>query len=278
MSPSPALYYYTTSHAEAGDEFPIRWAHHRRSGCQRGAARPVAPSYVFRHPPPLGAQAALSLGAAVGRRRRRSSRRSRGPAAVLFRAMNMSRRAGRSICIRSPWSSGKSRHEQRDGLHDVGRSRGRLRSRRDSETPALNHWSGDPGAGYTYLKQRSERRSSPQPWASTYNFENAGTNGPRTASTDTWISPLRRTSSRRPATWESWGTPTCSLSGDHGEGANLGDFKSQVMGFGPLVCWFIGERKWYLYMEGYDQYNARNRPRGWNVWLTVAFFRSGENS
>jgi len=75
-------------------------------------------------------------------------------------------------------------------------------------------------------------------------------------------------------------SPTChvgvagyayvQLSGDSGEGAALGDFKSQVMGFGPQAGWFIGERKWYLNLKGYYEYNARNRPRGWNAWLTVA--------
>ena len=39
------------------------------------------------------------------------------------------------------------------------------------------------------------------------------------------------------------------VTGDSGSGATLGEFKSRVVGIGPQV--------------------AKNRPDGWNVWLSL---------
>ena len=62
------------------------------------------------------------------------------------------------------------------------------------------------------------------------------------------------------------------LSGDSGSGAVLGDFKSEVSAVGPQVGYFfkVGDQKWYANLKGYHEFDAKNRPEGWNVWLTLA--------
>jgi hypothetical protein len=69
------------------------------------------------------------------------------------------------------------------------------------------------------------------------------------------------------------------ITGDSGAGATLGDFKSQVAGIGPQAGWFlnVGENKWYANLKGYYEFDAKNRPEGWNVWLTLAMsFNAGD--
>lgn len=61
------------------------------------------------------------------------------------------------------------------------------------------------------------------------------------------------------------------LTGDRGGGARLGDFKSRVSAVGPQVGYFfkVGAQQWYANLRGYYEFDASNRPEGWNVWLTL---------
>jgi hypothetical protein len=45
-----------------------------------------------------------------------------------------------------------------------------------------------------------------------------------------------------------------------------------VAGIGPQAGWFfkVGEHDWYANLKGYYEFAARNRPEGWNVWVTLA--------
>ena len=58
---------------------------------------------------------------------------------------------------------------------------------------------------------------------------------------------------------------------DNGAGAVLGDFKSRIAGIGPQIGYFfpVGKRKSYVNVKGYHEFNARNRPEGWNAWVTA---------
>ncbi len=62
------------------------------------------------------------------------------------------------------------------------------------------------------------------------------------------------------------------LSGDSGNGATLGGFKSQVAAIGPQAGHFfpVGGQKWYVNLKGCYEFDAKYRPEGWNVWLTLA--------
>ena len=61
------------------------------------------------------------------------------------------------------------------------------------------------------------------------------------------------------------------LTGDSGSGAVLGDFKSQVTGLGGEIGHFfpVGTNKWYAQAKAYGEFNAHNRPGGWNLWLSL---------
>ena len=59
------------------------------------------------------------------------------------------------------------------------------------------------------------------------------------------------------------------MSGDSGSGAVLGDFTSRVYAIGPQVGYFFAN-KWYLNLKGYYEFDAANRPEGWNAWLVLA--------
>lgn len=51
----------------------------------------------------------------------------------------------------------------------------------------------------------------------------------------------------------------------------LGDFKSRVVGIGPQAGYFfeVWERTWYVNGKGDYEFAAKNRPDGWNVWLSL---------
>jgi hypothetical protein len=62
------------------------------------------------------------------------------------------------------------------------------------------------------------------------------------------------------------------LTGDSGTGARLGGYKSRVIGVGPEVGYFfkVGDQNWYANLKGFYEFDAANRPEGWNVWVTLA--------
>jgi hypothetical protein len=62
------------------------------------------------------------------------------------------------------------------------------------------------------------------------------------------------------------------LTGDSGDGATLGDFKSSVNGIGPQAGYSfkIGEKNAYVNLKGYWEFGADNRPEGWNCSLTFS--------
>jgi hypothetical protein len=59
---------------------------------------------------------------------------------------------------------------------------------------------------------------------------------------------------------------------DTGGAAILGGFRSRVLGVGPQIGYIfpIGGMHWYLNLKGYGEFDAANRPSGWNTWLTFS--------
>ena len=56
-----------------------------------------------------------------------------------------------------------------------------------------------------------------------------------------------------------------------GSGDRVGCFESRVVGVGPQIGYIIplGAIQAYLNVKGYKEFDAQNRPHGWNAWLTV---------
>ena len=140
-----------------------------------------------------------------------------------------------------------------------------------------NHWSLDGGGGYTYLDQKAGREFSAV-LGFTKNFENKDTSYKNGIDSHLdWAASQFLN--------EQWhvglvGYAYRQLTGDSGAGATLGDFKSQVTAVGPQAGYFfmVGDKKWYANLKGFYEFDAKNRPEGWNVWLTLAIpLGSGKN-
>jgi hypothetical protein len=58
---------------------------------------------------------------------------------------------------------------------------------------------------------------------------------------------------------------------DGGSGDRVGCFQSRVVGVGPQLGYIIplGTLQAYINVKGYGEFDARNRPHGWDTWLTV---------
>ena len=132
-----------------------------------------------------------------------------------------------------------------------------------------NHWSLDGGGGYTYLDPKKGHEVSAV-LGFTRNFENHDTD--YTNGVDAHLDWAA--SQFLSETWHVGLVGYCfkQLTGDSDSGATLGDFKSQVYAIGPQAGYFftIGGRKWYANLKGYYEFDAENRPEGWNAWLTLA--------
>jgi hypothetical protein len=59
---------------------------------------------------------------------------------------------------------------------------------------------------------------------------------------------------------------------DFGAPPALDGFRSRVAAVGPQVGFLfpVGDMQGYINLKGYKEFDARNRPEGWNTWLTFA--------
>jgi hypothetical protein len=57
---------------------------------------------------------------------------------------------------------------------------------------------------------------------------------------------------------------------DSGAGDRVGCFQSQVLGLGPQIGFIfpVGGMQGYLNLKGYGEFDAADRPKGWNAWVT----------
>jgi hypothetical protein len=65
------------------------------------------------------------------------------------------------------------------------------------------------------------------------------------------------------------------LGPDSGSGARLGGFESRMAAIGPQVGYGIdlGVVQADLNLRGYMEFDAQNRPEGWNIWLSLSLTR-----
>jgi hypothetical protein len=133
----------------------------------------------------------------------------------------------------------------------------------------IGHGAADGGVGYTYFNPQTGREFSAVTGL-TYNFKNTDTDY------------------RNGVDWHlDWGASQFlskqlhigavgyfynQLTADSGAPLILGDNKSSVIGIGPQLGYLfpVGDMQGYLNVKGYYEFNAHNRPEGWNAWLTFA--------
>jgi len=62
------------------------------------------------------------------------------------------------------------------------------------------------------------------------------------------------------------------ITDDSGQNPALGGFRSRVLGVGPQIGYIfpVGDMQGFLGLRGYGEFDAANRPSGWNTWLTFA--------
>jgi hypothetical protein len=62
------------------------------------------------------------------------------------------------------------------------------------------------------------------------------------------------------------------VSADSGAGNRVGAFESRVFAVGPQIGYIfpIAGKQGYLGLKSYFEFEARNRPEGWNTWLTFS--------
>lgn len=133
----------------------------------------------------------------------------------------------------------------------------------------LGHWAVDVGGGYTYFNPHTGNEFSAVTGV-TYNFENPyldyknGIDWHLDWAASHFISKQVHIGVV--------GYAYQQLTGDSGAGATLGDFKSRVFGFGPQIGYLfpVGDLQGYLNLKAYREFEAENRPEGWNAWLTLA--------
>jgi hypothetical protein len=232
------------------------------------------PTYVFAEPV-LGGQAALSLAWAAGRMNVGADAVITGPHGD---AINLSRtdtvEGGSDLYPMATlkWNRGNSNWlaYAMGGVPVGAYELGRLAN------IGLNHWSLDAGAGYTYLDAKAGHELSIV-GGMTYNFENEDTNYQN--GVDGHIDWAASQFLNEQLHIGLVGYIYYQLSGDSGSGAKLGDFKSRVYAVGPQAGYFfpVGTAQAYVNLRGYYEFDASNRPEGWNASLTLSIpFGSGK--
>ena len=135
----------------------------------------------------------------------------------------------------------------------------------------LNHWAIDGGYGYTYLDEKSGHELSVVAGV-TYNFDNPATHhrSGLDSHLDFALSQFLNTR------WHLGlvGYAYYQLTDDSGSGvpAVLGGFRAQVFALGPEAGYFFAMKgaEGYVSLRGYWEFGAKNRPEGWNAYLTCS--------
>lgn len=132
----------------------------------------------------------------------------------------------------------------------------------------LGHWAIDWGLGYTYLAPSGFELSVTA--GLTYNFVNpqTGYQSGLDGHVDLGMSYSFSETLYAGAVAYIYN----QLGSDTGGSARLGDFRSRVAGAGPQIGWsFTGrDLAFDVNIRGYKEFAARNRPEGWNAYLTLS--------
>ena len=133
----------------------------------------------------------------------------------------------------------------------------------------IGHGAIDAGGGYTYLNPMTGHEFSGVA-GFTYNFKNPDTQVQSGVDFhfDWGVSKFLS----KQAFIGLVGYAYQQVSDDTGGLPALGGFRSRVLGVGPQFGYIfpVGGMQGYLNIKGYGEFDAGNRPSGWNTWLTFA--------
>jgi hypothetical protein len=260
------VYYHASSDADAARSFPL--------GGRVAAGLDARADFVFVSPgyiaatPVAGGQAAFGVAGVFGALNVDTTATLQGPRGNVFSTGLSDERQGFGDLYPTAslrWSSG----HHNGMVYTMG---GVPVGAYDADRLAnlgTNHWSLDGGGGYTYLDPANGREFSAV-LGFTYNWENPDTDYQNGVDAHLdWAASQFLSESTHVGVV---GYLYQQVTGDSGAGAVLGDFKSQVAGIGPQVGHFFafGGKKAYFNLKGIYEFDAENRPSGWNTWVTVS--------
>jgi len=264
------IYYHPSVSAGAGTAFPRGGQGRVDLGIEgRGDIVAFGPTYTFEQPL-WGGQAALSVLGVAGRNHACVDATLTGPRGNTISGEQCEGFTGFGDLLPQfalKWNDGVNNYmtyvtgDIPVGAYDPDRL----------ANTGLGHGAIDGGAGYTYLDPATGREFSIVAGL-TYNFENPDTdyqNG-----IDGHIDWAASQFLNEHVHVGLVGYAYQQLTGDSGDGATLGDFKSRVFGIGPQIGYKFDvddKTAGYVNLKGYYEFAAENRPEGWNVWLTLAF-------
>jgi hypothetical protein len=129
------------------------------------------------------------------------------------------------------------------------------------------HGAADAGAGYTYLDPMAGHEFSAVA-GFTYNLTNTSTNYQN--GIDFHLDWGASQFLSKQLLVGAVGYVYDQVTGDSGSGDRVGPFESRVIGVGPQLGYIfpVAGMQGYLNLKGYREFDARDRPSGFNVWLT----------
>lgn len=259
------IYYHTDVDAGKSDSFPIGG----RTSLGIDAKADllfVAPTYTF-ETPVLGGQAATALAISYMHMKSEADATLTGPRGrtLEFNPSDSLTAVGDALSLNTlKWNDGTNNYLTYLGVAiPVGDyEEGRLAN------TSVNHWAIDGGAGYTYLDMKSRNEFSAT-LGFTYNFENDdtdyqnGVDAHLDVAASHFVTPQTHIGIV--------GYAFHQITDDDGDGARLGGFRSRVAGIGPQIGHFFAasDRKYYVNLKGYYEFDGHNRPEGWNAWLSL---------
>jgi hypothetical protein len=233
----------------------------------RGDSLFVNPAYVFATPV-LGGQASLGMGAFIGPSTTSAFGTPTGPGGNSISG----NRSDSVFGVGDLYPTGSLRWNW--GVNNVmtyltGDIPVGLYNAHDLANLGIGHGAVDGGGGYTYFDPQTGHEFSAVIGA-TYNLTNPSTqykNG-IDGHLDWGASQFLSASLQVGAV----GYVYDQLTGDSGSGAKLGSFESRVIGIGPQIGYLfpVAGMQGYVNLKAYGEFDARNRPSGWNAWLTLS--------
>jgi hypothetical protein len=133
----------------------------------------------------------------------------------------------------------------------------------------IGHGAIDGGGGYTYADLKSGREFSVVTGL-TYNFRNPSTD--YQSGIDWHLDWGASQFISKQVHIGAVGYVYQQLTADSGAAVVLGDMKSRVLAVGPQIGFLfpVGDLHGYLNLKAYYEFDSKNRPEGWNAWLTFA--------